>query len=326
MVIQFFFIILRKFCDDRGVHAIQRSTQLRILKYHCLKRCISGTLTDSKQCAVDAGRAIQPCSRRVVDCLIEIIVSVEFDQFARHTGMCGKSVNDARDTSRYHGTWEIHAISHRVTDTHLDRDLILIHQFHEFQTERDHKTIDIRTRDVLQMAAWADPGLQTFTDDTQVQVHNFASRHLHLIENMIIRAADQDTGLTQSEIFYQLEILFARADPACNFRELISAFQTFIYRVAVFFTVKEKLTLTDLSFRSAKFMEIIVNRHDLLCRIRCSRLLSVTEGCVRDPDLLRHIMRHNTVIECNLRNLRIWKQISECIRLCYVCKLVKMLL
>ena len=142
---------------------------------------------------------------------------------------------------------------------------------------------------------------------------------------MIIGTADQNTGFLHADLFHQLEVLLARANPAGNFGKFISFFQTFVHCIPIFFTVKEKLTLTDLSFRSAKFMEVIVNRHDLLCRIWCSRLLTVTERRIGNPDVLWHIVRNGTVIEWNLRNFRIREHIPENIRLLHVIQNVHML-
>ena len=65
-------------------------------------------------------------------------------------------------------------------------------------------------------------------------------------------------------------------------------------------------------------MEIIINRHNLLCCIRSSGLLSVSKCRICDPDFIRHIMRHNTVIECNLWDFIIMEQIPEHIRRIYI--------
>ena len=107
---------------------------------------------------------------------------------------------------------------------------------------------------------------------------------------------------------------------------MITAFHTFINRIPVFFTIKEKLTGTDHTVGSAKLVQIIENRHNLFCRVRRARLLSVTEGCVRDPDILRHIVRHDPVIEGNLRDFRIREHIAENIGLFHIIQNIHMLL
>ena len=129
-------------------------------------------------------------------------MTMPFDQFRRYTCMCGQTINDTRYTSRNHSTREIHSISHSIAGTDLDWNLIFIHQLHKLHTERNYKTVNIRSCDILQMTAWTDTCLQTLTDDTQVKIHDLSSCHFHFIENMIIRAAYQNTCLTQTDIFY----------------------------------------------------------------------------------------------------------------------------
>ena len=124
------------------------------------------------------------------------------NQFRRYTGMCGQTVNDTRYASRNNSTREVNAISHRIAGTHFDRNLVFIHQFHQFHTKRNHKSVNIRSCDIFQMTTWADTCLQTFTDDTQIMIHGLTSGHFHFIENMVIGTADQDTCLTQSDVFY----------------------------------------------------------------------------------------------------------------------------
>ena len=80
--------------------------------------------------------------------------------------MCGQTVDDTRHTSRNHGTREVDTISHGVTGTNLDRNLIFIHQLHQLHTEWDDKTVNIGSCDILQVTAWADTSLQALTDDT----------------------------------------------------------------------------------------------------------------------------------------------------------------
>ena len=42
-------IVLCQLRDDTGIHTVQITLQLCIFEYHCLQRCITGTLTDTKQ-------------------------------------------------------------------------------------------------------------------------------------------------------------------------------------------------------------------------------------------------------------------------------------
>ena len=71
------------------------------------------------------------------------------DQFRRYTGMCGQTVNNTRYASRNNSTREVNAISHRIAGTHFDRNLVFIHQFHQFRTEWNNETVNIGSCDIL---------------------------------------------------------------------------------------------------------------------------------------------------------------------------------
>src|SRR5699024_8981909 len=136
----------------------------------------------------------------------------------------------------------------------------------------------------------------------------------------------ENSGLLKPDIFHELKILPARTDPAGYFRKLISSLKTFINRVPVLFTVEEEFTLSDFPVWSSQAVQIIVNCYNLICCIRRSRLLPVAECGICNPYLIRHIMRHNPVIEGNLRYLVIVEQIPEHIRFLHIDKRVNMFL
>ena len=161
------------------------------------------------------------------------------------------------------------------------------------------------------MASRADPRLQAFPDDRQVMVHGLQPGHLHLEEDVVIRTADQDARFLKPNVFYQLKVLLAGSDPTGNLRKIIAFFHTFIDGIAVLFTIQEELALADLPIRASKTVEIIVDLHDLLRAVRRSGLLSVTESRICDPDLVRHAVRHYTVIERNLGDLVIAEKVAE---------------
>ncbi len=73
-------------------------------------------------------------------------------------------------------------------------------------------------------------------------------------------------------------------------------------------------------------MQIIIDCHDLFRGIGRPGLLAVAKSSIRNPDFLRHIVRHNSVIEGNLGHLRIGKHIAEYIRLLYIIQNVHMFL
>ena len=326
MVADLFLIVLSEFRDHCRVHSVESASELCILEYHCFQRSIACTLSDAEQRAVHTARPVQPGCSRIVDSLIKIIVSVEFDQFARHTCVRHQSINNARNGSRYHCPGEIHSKSHCITDTDLHRNLIFFHQLHQFNTERDHKAIDVRTGDVFKMTSRTHSCLHALADHRQIMVQSLLSRHFQFIKNVIIRAAHKNSRLFKPDILYKLKILFARADPAGHLRELIAFLQAFVHSIPVLFAVKEELALTDLPIRTSQSVQIIVDRHDLLRCIRCPGLLAVTERSVCNPDLIRHIVRHDPVIKRDLRYLVIVEQIAEHIRCVHINQREHMLL
>ena len=192
---------------------------------------------------------------------------MELKQLARHSRMSHDPVDDAGDRPGDHRARIIHTVSHGVTDSDLDRDLVLVHQLHQLQTEWNDKAIDIGACDIFKVASRTYPYIQAFADDREVMLERLLSCHFQLVKDMIVRTAHQDPGLFQPDLLDKLKILSARPDPARHLGELISLLQAAIHSVAVFFAVKEELALPDLALRSSQTMEIIIDRHDLLCRI-----------------------------------------------------------
>jgi len=234
-------------------------------------------------------------------------------------------INNARHTSGNNGSRIIYPISHGIAGTDFNRNLIFLHELHQFETEGNHIAVNIRPGDILQMASGADSFLQAFPDHTQIMLHGLTSGHFQLHEDMIIGTAYQNTCFFHANFLNQLEILFAGTDPTGHFRELVASFHTFIDRIPVLFAVKEKLTGPYHSIRAPKPVHIIINIHNLFRGIGSAGLLAVAEGSIGNPDILRHIVRHNSVIKRNLRNLRIRKHISENIGFLDVIQYVHML-
>ena len=270
MITNLFFVILCKLCDNGGIHTAQVSAKLCIFKYHGLQWCISGTLSDAKQRCVDTAGTVQPCSGRIADSLIKIVMSVPLDELRRNSGVHHDTINNTRYGTRNHGTRIVYTISHGIAAAYLDRDAVLLAKLHQLQAERDDITVNIGSCDILQVASHRNAYLQAFLYNAQVMLHGLLTGHFHFIKNVVIRAAYQDTGFLHSHILYKLKILFACTDPARHLREFITSLHTFLYGVPVLFAVEEELGCTNSSFRSAQLMEIIVNPHNLFCGIRRS--------------------------------------------------------
>ena len=142
---------------------------------------------------------------------------------------------------------------------------------------------------------------------------------------MIIGTTDQNASLLHSDLFYQLKVLLAGTDPAGNFGELVSPLHTFINSISVLLAIQEKFTGTDHSVGATQFMQIVIDLYDLLCGIRCSRLLSVSEGSICDPDILWHVMRHDTIIKRYFWDFGIREHVTEHVRLLHIIQYVHML-
>ena len=213
------------------------------------------------------------------------------------------TVNNTRYRTRNHSARIVNAVSHRVTAAHFNRNLVLLLQLHQLQAERDHISVYIRARDIFKVASWADADLQALFYDAQIMLHCLTACHLHLIKNVVIRAAYENTGFLHTDVAHEFKVLLISADPACDLRKLISSLHTFVHRISVLFAVQKEFTLTHFSVRTSQAVQIVINRHDLLCGIRSAGLLPIAESSIRNPDFLRHMVRYNTVIECNLRNL-----------------------
>ena len=141
---------------------------------------------------------------------------------------------------------------------------------------------------------------------------------------MIIRTAHQYARFFHPDLLDQLKILFAGADPACDLRILIPTLHTLIDRISVLLAVQKELTGTDHAVWSAQSMQMIIDCHDLLRRIRRPGLLSIPESRIRDPDILRHIVRYCPVIERDLGYLGIRKHIPENIWFLHIIQYIHM--
>ena len=222
MIADLLFIVLSKFRNDGRVHTVKTATELCIFKDHCFQRCIAGTLSDPKKGTVHAAGTIEPCCRGIADCLVEVIVAMKFNEFARHPCMNHQTVDDTRNRPRDHRSGIVDAISHRIADTDLNRNPVLSHQIHQLQAKRYHKSINVRSGDIFQVAPWTDPDFQAVPDNGKIMPQRLSSCHFQLIENMIIRTAYKNSCLLETDLFDKLKVLFACADPACHFRKLIA--------------------------------------------------------------------------------------------------------
>ena len=118
---------------------------------------------------------------------------------------------------------------------------------------------------------------------------------------MIVGAGDKYARLAYSEGFYKLKVLLRGANPCRYLGEFVAQSHAFLKRAPVLFRVDEELRLADYTLLTAETMQHFVQVDDLLHRERIHSLLTVTERGVGYADLLRHIHRHEAVVERDLR-------------------------
>ena len=306
-IIRIIFDVTCDFGNVLRMHTIHCSTKGRIFEDHCLNRHISGTFADTEQGAVDGTCAIHPGCRGIDDTFVEIIVAVPFDHIRRHAGIMLQSVDDAGNTSRQRNAGIRNTEAKGVAGSDLNRNAAFARYFHQAAGKRYDKAVKISTRNILKMAAWAKSGFDTVANDAYVFVESLFSGKSHFMENMVIRAADEHTGFFYSDRAHQLKIFFRCPNPSGNFRKTITEFHTFFQGITVFFRIDKKFGLADHAIVAAELVKQFVQMNHLLRRIRSTRLLAIAECRVGDENVIRHILRHTAVVECNFRRFIIRK-------------------
>ena len=304
--------------DDRRVHAVERAAQRRILEHHRLERDVARALADAQQRAVDRARAVEPRGRGVDDGLVKVVVPVPLEALARHVGVLLQAVDDAGHAARQRRLRVGDAVAHGVARADLDRDARLTRELLQLVDKRHDKAVKVGARDVLEVAARDDPGLKRIGHGGKVVVHGLLSGHFHLLEDVVVAAADEDARLADAEVAHEAKVLLCRADPRRDLRKLQPQLHALFECLAVFFAVDEKLRLPDDAIRPAEPGQVLINVDDLVDRVRLHGLLPVAQGRVRDPDLLGHVHRHAPVVERHLRHHSLRVDVALEVRLRHV--------
>ena len=186
--------------NDRGIHAVQRTSQRCILKDHCFQRNVTGSLADTQQRTVNCRCTVEPCCGCICNGFIEVIMAVPLQLLTGDIGVMLQTVDDTGDASG-HSCFRIrHAVTHGITGTDLNGNTGLTGELLQFIDKRNHKTVKISAGNILQMAARLDAHIQCIGNSSQVIVKNLLPVHLHLFEDVVVAAADQDTGLLNTHI------------------------------------------------------------------------------------------------------------------------------
>ena len=213
-----------------------------------------------------------------------------------------QAVDNACHASGKRRLGEGNAVAHGITGANLHRHPRFPAQPLQFVDEGHHEAVEIRPGDVLQVAAGNDAGIEGFLHRGKVIVHGLFSRHLHFLEDVVVRAGDQNAGFLDAQVMHQLEVFLCRPNPAGDLREFEVQCHALFNGLPVFFAVDEELRLADDAVGAAQLAQQLVDVHDLVNGVRLHGLLTVPQGGVRDPDLLGHGHRHPAVVERHLGN------------------------
>ena len=153
------------------------------------------------------------------------------------------------------------------------------------------------------MASGHNACLKRLGNRLQIVFHALLTGHFHLLEDVVVATGDQNARLTDAEILNQLKVLLAGTDPGRDLGKFQSQLLTLLNSVPVLLTINKELGLANDAVGTAQLGHQLEEIHDLLDGIRLHRLLSVTEGGIGDPDILRHSDGHASVVEGNARNV-----------------------
>jgi hypothetical protein len=139
---------------------------------------------------------------------------------------------------------------------------------------------------------------------------------------MVVGAGDEHARFLKTDAFNKLEILLVCSDPRGYFREVVAKSHTFLDRAAILFGIYEEFALSDKTLGSAETVKKLENINDLRNAEGRGGLLTVTEGRIGDPYILRHIYRYEAVVEGYLRNAFVVEKMTVKVGCFSVLKLV----
>ena len=230
-------------------------------------------------------------------------MAVPFQIFALHAGIVLQTVDDAGNAAGQGHLRVGDTVAHGVAGPDTDGDLGLVGKLHQFIDEGHHEAVKVRTGDILQMASGHDPGVKGVLHRGQIVVQRLPAGHLHFLEDMIVAAGHQNTGLLDAKVLHHPEVLPGGPDPGGDLREAQPQSLTAFDGLPVPLAVNEKLRLTDQAVRPAQLAQQLEQVLDLLRGVGIHGLLAVPEGGVGDPDVGRHGHRHPAVVEGHLGDL-----------------------
>ena len=306
----------------REVHAVHSAAQRGVLHRHGLQRAVAGALAYAQQRAVDRGAAVQPRGRGVSDHLVEVVVAVPLQQVRGHVGVVVQAVHYALHAARHRHARVGHAEAQRVAGAYLDGHAALARELHQLRGKGHHEAIEVGAGDVLKVAARAHAVIQRALDYAQVLIQRLPPVHVHLLEDVIVRAADQYAGLLEAHVPDQLEVLLVGPYPAGYLGELQPQLLAAAHGLAVLLGIDEELALAHYALGAAQARQQLVQMHDLVHREGRLGLLAVAECGVGYPYLVGHLHGHHAVVERDLGYALVIVQLAVQVRLLYVLQLI----
>ena len=229
-----------------------------------------------------------------------------------------EAVHQTGHASR-HGHLRIRdAVAHGVANSYLYRDSRFFRQFHYLVDKRNHEAVKVRSRNVLEVTSRHQTRVQGLLYGLQIIVGGLTPCHVHLLEYVIVAARHENTRFLDFQIPNELKILFFRPYPRGYLREFQPQLHTFGNGLSVLFRIYEKLRLADYAVRPAESGQKSIKIHDLLYCIRGHGLLAVSERCVGNPYVRRHVYRHASVVESYLGDLFVVENIPEQVGLFHI--------
>ena len=221
---------------------------------------------------------------------------------ARNAGVVIESVDNTGHRTRQRGAGIGYAVAEGIARANLDGRGVLFAQPHQLVGKRHDEAVEIRSRDVLEVAARHYAVVERGLDDGEVLVERALTVELHFLIYMVVRATDEYARFLDVHVLDELEVLFVGANPAGYLGKFQPQLHASPDRLLVFFAVQEKLAGADKPVFAAELVHQLVNVDDLLDRQRRAGLLTVAKGRVGYPPLVRGIHRHFAVVENHFRH------------------------
>ena len=241
-----------------------------------------------------------------------------FELFRFRIGFGKNHVEHGGNSAGRGDVGEGQTVSHRVAEADFDVHSGSGAEVVEFVDHGNDESFKIRAGGVFKMTARADTVFESRFDDFLVGIERLTAGLAQFQEDMIIGTGGQNAGLLESHAFDKFKIFFHRADPRGDFGKFKSEFLTGFHGFAVLLAVEEKFALADEAVLAADPVHEFEKFDDFGNGIRRTRLLSVAERRIGNPDMFRKTRAYGFLNQFESRNPVIGKNFPEEIRLGYI--------